>query len=645
MSLELSPREKWGRLSEKKLGHGAPDSSGSSISSGRSGERGSPIQGLQTGAFSDVARFWRGAESAHVAASSIVNPRVVNPRPSIELREVGTSISTLSASAEGSANGGSDFDGAGSFNGSRRRPSSPTETDIAGWARDAHQDRLNASEEECQSTYSYASAIDLAAVAKELGLGGEDGGPPEIENSEDRSSEVTDKSPPLPPERSAIQELVIVGSEIEYDDLHVKKDVSALTLEDILLECPKFSAETSASVALTHEVTYKEVDDTSVDIEEDNLGAEGKHVYGGLGRQCSFAESFARRKAVGLRASRARRSPGTRDDAGSNNGRGRHTKNASSSRSRATRPAKMLDASSMIDRAAQALAELLDQKRTAANRLTEGTRSFSSVFTVDEKDVFGVVVKAALALIRQRTSSKETNKYSKDASKFQLKTHEGGGGQLVVRRQSTRAKAVKGKRKTTAAVPDVLVTQRILLGSVTKPKTTTRGSGSRGTPAAAVMLITDGTVLGMAESDATEASSLLPMSPRGPLVRNASNESIYIQLPFAATLISILAVLARLDCELIFKRRKNRGGDHRSNSQSDKDAATVHARAKQDRSSRHFAFSVVVQGASPARITFRRPKFIAMRRVDDYVDIVLDSKELIAEYCSTIWGRVPNDGS
>lgn len=600
-------------LPERKLEHLAHATAGSSVSSENSG-RNSP------GAFFDIAKFWKGAEIAQPGVPSIIPD---GGRALPDFATLGASVSALTESQGNSADGGSDFDQGqvGS-----ERPMSPGEIEIGQWAKRAHNQDLEGSDNESGSAYSYASAVDLAAIDAELGLSeGLTLSPVTTDSGVGGSRE---SSPPP-------------ASDMPSVEVQTRKSDERANLEDMM--DLRLDASPSSSFPAQEVPAHRESDDLEseiiedgyVDLEEDNLGADGKHIYGSDGRQCSFAESFARRKGLGLRVASERQpdEPKSR----------KHKSKETSARGAAKgqKPGNTLDAASLIARAADALVELLDEKKAASTRLTEGTRAFSTVFTHDEKEVFGLVVRAALGLIRERASNKDANKFRKDAGKFELAKTQ-GGGQMVVHRAKSSSTEARSKKKR-APEPSLTLTQRVLLGTVTNRKQNKSGSkGSRSAAGGTVMLVTDGKVPGKPSTHMVDFESARFMTPRGPLTRSSSNETIHIQLPFASTLLSLLAVLARLDCELIFKRRKNRYGDHRRNSAiSEHDCATVHARARQDRSNRHFTFSVVVQGSSPAKITFRRPKFIAIRRVDDYVDIVLDSKELMAEYCTSLWGQVP----
>lgn len=608
-------------VGREKLEHVVDGTTGSSASSETGGE--SPEE-CSRGAFFDVARFWKGAEIAQPGLPSIIPESV---RALSDFARLGASTSTVGGSAGNSANGGSDSEQA---QGECERPKSPGETEIGQWASRAHTQDLEGSDDGSGSAYSHASAVDLAGIDAELGLSeGVSLSPVTTGSAVDR------RSPPPPPDMPSLDGPA--GSDDEAQMRENRQRASLDDMEDLRLDFSPPStihANDEAVVLGTDGFDSQIIGDGYVDLDEDNLGTDGKHIYGSDGRKCSFAESFARKKGLG-RVATARKASGPKP-------KERESKKTVATSTEATAQNQKPDSAGLVARATDALVELLDEKKAASARLTEGTRAFSSVFTGDEKEVFGVVVRAALGLIRQRASDRDADKYKKDTGRFELaKTR--GGGQMVVHRAKSSSAESKTKKKP---VPDLslALTQRVLLGTATKQKQSKLNpwaSGSRGATGGAVMLITDGRVTGTASGRKLDVESAHLMTPRGPLARSSSNETLFIQLPFASALLSVLAALARLDCELIFKRRKNRGGDNRRNAVSEHDCATVHARARQDRSNRHFTFSVVVQGSSPAKISFRRPKFIAIRRVDDYVDIVLDSKELITEYCTSLWGQAP----
>jgi hypothetical protein len=623
----MSPRKaaaaRWRNAGQVALGHGAPGSSGSSASSSRTADRCVDVQLVQHKTFAEVARFWKGAEASQAGVPIIIPPsqrpwRVGNQRGE-RFGGVTTSISTLSGSGGGSAKSESGLDSPTSFN-CRWHSASSDVDDVARWAYSVHLGQLRAPEDDCVSCYSHASAVDMGEIDIELGL------IPELPLeavSAEANSEYVGQSPPLPPElpMEEAQEDAEVGVGTGMDD-----SMSDLRLDNVVVEPSKFSGQRFEGIA--PEITDA-ASSMSVCDDEDNLGSDGRHIYGSLGRQCSFAESFARRKMVGPRVARNQASSDLPSTAGTGAVAYLRDFCKTDSRAGARGTVGKEVGSRVMDRAAHALAELLDQKRTAANRLTEGTRAFSSLFSADEKEVLEIVIRAACVLIRLET--RKDGKSKLPSKKLDVTMAE-GGGQLVLHRKESAVAGAKKDRRSAESGPDAVVAQRVMLGTVSKSLTVAGEAGARNAHAAGIMLITDGTVKGRAKH-----KDGVRMVPRGPLARQIDNECIDVQLSFASALISVLAVMARLDCELICKRRKNRMVD--ANNPRDQSVATVNVRARQDRSGRHFTFCVVVTGSSPARISFRRPRFIALRRVDDYVDIVLDSKELLTEYCHAMWGR------
>lgn len=645
-----------GEVNTKEMSrYTAPPGSSDSSASSEDSSKTSPVD--QPGVFFDVARFWKGVEATQLQVPSPI-PHEGGYQLNSEFNGLGASSSTLSGSRSNNADEGSDVER--SYRG-LARSSSAVEQEIGEWARRAHLDDIAASDDGSASAYSHASAVDLTAIDEELGLSEEVGSSP-VTTSHGTRSAVDEFSPPCAPRLPSLPSFSPpcaprlpslsenLACELQQHPPQFSKnldDMKDLRLDSPPPSCSGFTAVEPLSINDGDVIGSDFVEDGYLDVDEDHLGGEGRHIYGSQGRQCSFAESFARRKGLGLRAARGQNS--SRDNSASRQEaggiasfRGPEGDRIKRSIAMAKRHGATLDSAGLIGRASHALVELLDEKKAAASRLTEGTRAFSTVFTADEKDVFGVVVRGALAVIKQRNADKNANKFKKDVGRFELaKTH--GGGQVVLHKAKGSGPATKSK-KSAAPEPNLLLTQRVLLGTVTKPKSRSKAAGSRNAPAPSIMLITDGKVTGEVGTQKADPGNALSMTPCGPLAKSSSNEIMFIQLPFASALLSVLAALARLDCELIFKRRKNRSGDLRRNFLSENDAATVHARARQDRSNRHFTFSVVVQGSSPTRITFRRPKFIALRRVDDYVDIVLDSKELITEYCTSMWGQGQTEG-
>ena len=137
-------------LAMRQLERAPHDSAGSSTSTG-TGD-------TSPGAFFDVARFWKGAEIAQPGVPNIIP---AGGRPLSEFTE--SSISTVSGSQGNSADGGSDC-------GQESERISPVEVGVAEWARGAHAEDLEVSDNDSGSAYSHASAVDLAGIDVELGL-------------------------------------------------------------------------------------------------------------------------------------------------------------------------------------------------------------------------------------------------------------------------------------------------------------------------------------------------------------------------------------------------------------------------------------------------------------------------------------------
>jgi hypothetical protein len=280
-----------------------------------------------------------------------------------------------------------------------------------------------------------------------------------------------------------------------------------------------------------------------------------------------------------------------------------------------------------MERCAKALSELLDQNPVVSKRLTESTRAFACMFTSNEKQILGLVVRRALYLIRN--DHQEQSRYfdgsrltsivqklaaarpraSIEQPSFNLERDNFSKGDLVCSPQSAQR------------------AREVLLGDQ-RQKPAKRGG------AITTRLIT----VGDSGAAVGSAASRIPwpLGFRGSVVATLNNESIDLRLPFASALIAVLGTMARLDCSVTFKRFKNR---HSLETLNVVRSAVITAQACHDHTGRSFSFEIALVGGSPARIVFRRPRLISLRRVDDYVDIVVDSKELLVDYCAEIWGQ------
>lgn len=320
---------------------------------------------------------------------------------------------------------------------------------------------------------------------------------------------------------------------------------------------------------------------------------------------CSYAESFAKRTMLGSMER--------------NKSKLKQSVNPGLNFPCHARPTTVSD---MVERCAQALAELLDQNPAVVERLTEGTRAYSTLFTYNDKYYFGLVVQRTQQLIHE--DHERRTKY------FEAVTARTIGLKVVMLRapapKSTSLVDDTVHKRVRRKMNDLETAGKVLLGTPNDVALPRRSSScSYVKRSAAVNYSSEFSLFGFG-------------SPKGPLAQSSSNETIDVNLPFAATLLAVLAVMARLECNVMFKRRKNRrfldASDRRT-----RHSAAVCAKARQDLSGRRFSFTIIISGTSPSRVLFKRPRLIAVRRVDDYVDIVIDSKELLTEYCSSVWSR------
>jgi hypothetical protein len=279
----------------------------------------------------------------------------------------------------------------------------------------------------------------------------------------------------------------------------------------------------------------------------------------------------------------------------------------------------------LMERCAHALSELLDQNPKVSKRLTESTRTFASMFSSNEKQILGLVVRRALYIIRK--DHQDQSRYfdgrrvtslgqrlaavrSRDASEQSSSDIQQDGfnrGDLVCSPQSARlARDILLGEQLTKHPKSGFVRDLRLIGN--------------GKPGAAL------------DAGANRPSRALGF--KGHLAASFSNETIDLYLPFGSALIAILGAMARLDCSVSFRRFKNR---HSVDRRDVVRTTVINVQACQDHTGRSFSFEIIALGGSPTRIVFRRPRFISLRRIDDYVDIVVDSKELLLEYCADVW--------
>jgi hypothetical protein len=300
--------------------------------------------------------------------------------------------------------------------------------------------------------------------------------------------------------------------------------------------------------------------------------------------RCSFAMSFARREQLDMLKRKSvvkncSKNPGLRV--------GFHS----------------CEQKDLTEHLAFCIAELLDQNPAYIGPLTKATREFSSVFTGTEKQVFGRAVRRAVSDLRSVKQSRQFDRSSSPVMQVNVSKE---------RRSYSLSQGmmISHKKRSTKSGPGEDVVRETVLGRLLPKQKPGRSKNET-------------------RSNVAFSSSW-------------TKESIDLQLSFGSSLLAVLAVLARMECDLVFKRRKNppAAGYPRETSR----CAVVYARARQDHIGRPFTFSVLVMGNSPTRIIFRRPRFGTFRRIDDYVDLVVDSRHVLDEYCNSVWGEAERCG-
>lgn len=320
---------------------------------------------------------------------------------------------------------------------------------------------------------------------------------------------------------------------------------------------------------------------------------------------CSYAESFARKTQT--------------NNMTRNRSKLRVSVNPDIDEELSARPLTVFD---MVERCARALAELLDQSPVIAQRLTAGTRAYSTLFTTDEKYYFGMLVQCTVQLIQED--------YERRTKYFQALSARTAAQKAVMLRTPGQRNAMLVndfvQKRVKKKMNDLKGARNVLIGSPSNAALPRRSSSCSYVKTT------------LAENCSGEFNFFKFGCPKGPLAQSGSNETVDVHLPFGATLLAVLAVAARLECCIIFKRRKNRSFLDTANRRV-RQSAQVCVRAQQDLSGRCFSFSMIITGSSPSRVLFKRPRLIALRRIDDYVDLVLDSKELLIDYCNSVWSR------
>lgn len=330
----------------------------------------------------------------------------------------------------------------------------------------------------------------------------------------------------------------------------------------------------------------------------------------------SFSESFARRKNRTSHRSSA-----------SN----RHTHSSFESAAHAS------DVGEFVKRAGKELAELLDQNHRVANRMTAGTRQFAACFTFEEKRVFGAIVRIALDVVEREDRSVLTRsstdsfsglgrwnwtKTDRATSSLGFRSVESVEGRELAICQSSQMPSASKKE-----VASVAVAKRAVFGCTDMPEP----QQTRTSPLLQRKLSLSPSERGKSNCRTNVTSSV-------PLMTHITNERFDVQLPFGSALLAVLAVLSRIDCDLIYKQRKNKKAPYVRDFKT-RHTTIIYVHTRNNDACRPFIFSVVVSGSSSTRIAFHRPMFLCSRRVDEYVDTVCDSKEYLAEYIHAMWGR------
>lgn len=290
-------------------------------------------------------------------------------------------------------------------------------------------------------------------------------------------------------------------------------------------------------------------------------------------------------------------------------------------------------------RAGKELAELLDQSPRTAHRLTVGTRLFENCFTFEEKRVFGAIVRAAMDNVDVdviSVSPVASAEHSSGLGHWKLTTN-GSVTSSHDRHQSEEHKLAdqvgqsslrSGGRHALKMekIASIESARRAVFGSVSVPHDQSRRTSL---------------LHRKLSSNAGDHEASQFLTRIDPLIDYVSNEKLEVQLPFGSALLVVLAVLARIDCDLIHKKRKNKNAPFVRNLKS-RHSATIYVHTRSNEFNRPFIFSVVVTGSTSTKIAFRRPLFLSQRLMDEYVDAVCDSKEYLAEYVLAMWGRSPH---
>lgn len=259
----------------------------------------------------------------------------------------------------------------------------------------------------------------------------------------------------------------------------------------------------------------------------------------------------------------------------------------------------------LIDRCIRAFVETLDMNLGYSKLATDKFHSFSALFTRDEKQVIGELLREASARLRNETPTPWRSPVQW-AGKRQLVRAplpaRPAGGQLSSVFRSPWA----GRRNVTKSVSNDTLVRSVVFGSHVIP-------------------------------GVQSAESLL-MRMAGEYQREEVNrkanraERLDIPLSFAMTLTGALAVFARLDCHASYRRYRSRSASNRRGNPQ----ALIMIKTKYD--GLKLSFAVTLHGESPCTVLFRRPRIFSPRKIDDYATLVTEAKDILQEFGREVIG-------
>lgn len=120
---------------------------------------------------------------------------------------------------------------------------------------------------------------------------------------------------------------------------------------------------------------------------------------------------------------------------------------------------------------------------------------------------------------------------------------------------------------------------------------------------------------------------------REEMTRKANRaERIDVPLSFALTLTAALAVFARLDCTVTYRRYWSRNVTFRRTAPQ----AMLWLKTRYD--GLRLSFGVTLHGDSPCTILFKRPRIFSLRKIDDYATLVTEAKDILSEFGRDVMG-------